>query len=319
MISRPEPSAPSPRARLLRLALIGSVLVHLLIFAFVFDAAGLLAKLMHVAPRPPKNETVTMSTALRFEKRSVAQDVPPSTVRPPAPQSQPVPVSPPHPVTRPAPPVPHVVAHRPVPPSPRPHRTKPRELAKVVPRAAPIESPHPTAPPRSPAPVQTPAPPAPQTESERQAQLSRAMIARIDRDLAKSIAQDRSRENPLSNVAHHPHAAAAASRRAAINIAGIDRNPSGAQGLCTALRVWLAHGYVYFYLTCRTQRADGTVRNEAIPWPTRYLPSQVATGPSGPEPPPGEIPLPLPGWHLAPGQRIDPDVLDFLRQRGFRD
>ena len=291
MISRPDLAAPGRAGRVVRLSVALSLLVHLAVLLLALGAYDALERLAPHPVRPPKHddETVTMSTAFHFERRPRAAAA--------------------HPSGAAAAPVAALQKPSAAPP---PQRLRPRELAKTAPRATP----QPRAkrvPPRQIALAQH-APASPAERSAAHPTLSAAKLAHIQSDLAASIAHDRARENPLSNVARRV-TAASTFRRYAINVAGTHSLLRGAQGLCSATQTWAANGFVYFYVTCRTQRADGSLRNEVIPWPLRYPPSEVAYGPSGPEPPPGEIPLPLSGWRLRPGQYIDPDVLDFLRER----
>jgi hypothetical protein len=319
MITRADP-APARRGRIVRLSLALSLVVHVLVLLAAFGTYDALERLRPHAVRPPKHddETVTISTAIRFEKRPQAALSHPSRAAAPAIAERPVPpepnVAPPASVA--AAPRPLVVKKQSTPPPP----ARQRELAKSDPHAVPQSQAKP---------AQTAAPRL--RESERQVALaqhepltnpeqhrapgalSAAQIAQIQNDLAASIASDRAQANPLSNVTR-PVTPSSTIRRF-INIAGRHTTMRGAQGLCAPLQTWTDSGYIYFYVTCRTQRADGTVRNEAIPWPLRFRPSQVAYGPSGPAPPPGEIPLPLPGWKLPPPGTVDPDVIDFLRER----
>jgi hypothetical protein len=302
MISRPDLAVQGRTGRVVRLSVALSVLVHLAVLLLAFGAYDVLERLAphRVAPKHD-DETVTMSTAFHFERRPRAMAAHPSGAAAGRPRPVELTTAKVAALQKPA-----------TAPPPR-ARPRPRELAKTTPRATP----QPRAkrlPPRQIALAQH----APATDAERPpghpAALSAAKLAQIQNDLAASIAHDRARENPLSNVARRV-TAASTFRRYAINVAGTHSLLRGAQGLCGATQTWNANGFVYFYVTCRTQRADGSVRNEVIPWPLRYRPSEVAYGPSGPEPPPGEIPLPLPGWRLRPAQYVDPDVLDFLRER----
>ena len=288
MISRPDLETQGRRGRLLRLSIFLSAIVHVAVLLLAFGTYDMLVRLLPHRVPPPKHddETVTLSTALHFERRPRAAAAHPSGA------------------TRIAVIPRHAAMHKPTAPPPRPLPAHKRELAKLMPRATP--QPKPELKPR----------PAPATHARGSSQMAftGARLAQIQADLAASIARDRARANPLSNVARRVNPASTL-RRYAINVAGTHSSLRGAQGLCNPSQTWTANGFVYFNVTCRTQRADGSVRDEVIPWPLRFRPSEVVNGPSGPTPPQGEIPLPLPGWKPAPSQYIDPDVLDFLRER----
>lgn len=276
MISRPDLAKPDRRGRLIRLSIALSMLVHLAVLLVAFGAYDLLARLPHHSPPlEHDDETVTMSTAVHFERRPRAAAAHPSGAARVAVASRPAGM------------------RKPAAPPPRAHAApQPRSKPRPTPEAHVAHVAH----------------------FASHAALSAARLAQIQTDLAASIARDRAQQNPLSNVARRV-SPAATMRRYAINVAGTHTALRGAQGLCNPSQTWTANGFVYFYVTCRTQRADGSVRDEIIPWPLRFRPSEVAYGPSGPAPPPGEIPLPPPGWKPAPGEYIDPDVLDFLRER----
>ena len=294
MISRPDLARRDRAGRAIRLSIFLSILVHLAVLLLVFGAYDALERIVpHHSPRTKHDdETVTMSTAVHFERRPRAAAAHPNGAAAVA-------VVVPRAARRKAA----------APPPPRAHAAPKRELAKLTPKATPLPKPKPK--PKL-EPLTSPA-----THVARDTNhgaLSAARLAQIQADLAASIARDRARANPLSNVAHRV-TPASTMRQYAINVAGTRSALRGAQGLCSPSQTWSAAGFIYFYVTCRTQRADGSVRDEVIPWPIRYRPDQVAYGPSGPAPPPGEIPLPLPGWKLSPSQYIDPDVLDYLRER----
>ena len=125
------PERPDPGSRILRIALVVSLLVHLVVgFVAYRSSADLRHVLAHLHPKPePTDETVTLSTAIRIDKRAKAQpqhNVARVAQRPPA---RPVPQTVPHPETAPVPVVvPQPVAARtPVP------QALPRLVALVVP------------------------------------------------------------------------------------------------------------------------------------------------------------------------------------------
>ncbi len=146
---------------------------------------------------------------------------------------------------------------------------------------------------------------------------SQAQIAAIDRDLAQSIARDRSAENPLSNVARAATPTTIV-RHQAIDFSGLPGRLNGFEGVCAPIRSWASGTYVYFYLTCRVTHNDGLVREEALPWPVRYPARRLAYDADGPLlPPGGPVAPPLPGWRPDPSEKLDPDVILYLRKYGY--
>lgn len=314
MITRSDPEHDWRRNRTLRFAALASILVHALAFVLAFVATDLLARLfLHVPPSPKSDESVAMSTVMHIEKRAQAapsRSGAPHRVAPPA-------LTVPHPAQRP---VPEHVARLPKPVVvPKPvHAPPPAErklLAKKTPRATPqalrtVEPQKQVALVRNRPKAEQPQKPDTYTP---------AQLASIQSDLAKSIAQDRAAQRTLSTAAKPAHPASTM-KRYAINTTGLRATLSGAQGICVPTKTWYAEKLVNFYVTCMTQRADGSVRNEAIPWPLQYDPKQISYGPDGktPVPPSGRsIAMPPPGWRLPPHVYVDPDVINYLKERGY--
>ncbi len=333
MISRLDAEAGTSRGRAARIALAASLLVHVLAFALAFDVPNLLARLPHRPHRPPSDETVAMSTVLHIEHR--ARPAPAraaSAVRPP--HRNAAIRRPPHPERFPMPR--HVRQQlRPITPAAKP-ATAPLPaarsvLAKRMPRATPqavrTAPPHavPSVPPRRIA-TEPPrqvaiAPHRPVVDAdrpERPQAYSAAQLAAIQANLAKSLQHDRTSAPTLSSALHVTRPAGTI-KRYAIDTPGLHATLNGARGVCVPIKTWLAEGLVNFYVTCTTQRVGGGVRNEAIPWPLRYRPSQISYGADGsPEPPAGEsIAMPPRGWHLDRKQYVDPDVIEYLKERGY--
>ncbi len=306
---------PRKRTRVLRLAIAGSVIVHLLLVLLMlaaYDVVNRISPRLAVPRQPQSDEIVTLSSAIRIERRS-----------------RPVP-------SHPAPPArtrvtprreKRTIAQAYVPPAPAVHH----ELSKRSAHATPvprITAPPATAPPTS-APQQRRSPPerrvalVPRVSqqaaapAQRAAQFSPAQIAAIQSDLAHSIAADRGAHDPLSDVARPVHVATT-TRRSAVDFSGVDASMNGFEGLCEPLKSWPSGSYVYFYLTCRVVHDDGLVREEALPWPVRYPARRLSYGENGPVPPGGApVPPPLPGWRPNPAQRLDPDVIEYLRKNGY--
>jgi hypothetical protein len=316
--------------RIVRIALIGSVLVHLLLALFYFGATGLLTRLgIHFPhPKPIRDETVAVSSSLTLEKRAKPVPAPP----PPRARVEPVKPQPPAPESVP---VPRQVVERPAAAVPVPSKQR-HELAKALPSAAPevprtIKSQQtsqtPTAPPAktTPSPIKVPrrvaqadAPDAAQQrhrpqESTSASHLSEQQLAQIQSDLSQTISRARSNENPL-NVPHPQPPAAP--KHYNFSMTGVPGDMRSAQGLCNPIKSWVSGPWDYYYMSCNVAISDGTSKIEAVPWPVRW--------PSNHDPynytwrVKGELPLagPLPGWQLPAGTTISPELLQYARSLG---
>lgn len=316
--------------RVVRIALIGSVLVHLLLALFYVGSAGLLQKLHIVFPEPKhKDETVAISSSLTIEKRAKPKPAPPPA------RARVAPVQP----RRAAPesvPVPQQVAQQPAAAVPLPAKQR-HELAKTLPTAPPAppktvkaerESETPTAPPttQTPPPVHVPKhvalaetpgsaeqPQRPQ-KSTSASHFSEQQLAQIQSDLSQTIVHARSAENPL--YVPHPQPPAAP-KHYNFSMSGVPGDMRSAQGLCEPIKSWNEGPWDYYYMSCNVALSDGTSRVEPVPWPVRW--------PSNHDPyngtwhmRSGSTPLagPLPGWQLPPGTPISPELLQYARSLG---
>jgi|GEM_PF-1173701 len=308
MITTAEPRG---SGRVLRLALVASILAHLLagliFFAVSDEARRLLARFDLHHPVKQENETVAMSTALRLEKRTRST----AGGRPRA--LRPQHAARPRPRTRPAPQVgarvPHAAA-RPRPVERRPAVPK-HELAKVVPRAKAV--PHTRAAPEQ----RIAALQREQQRSERRAasrasRLSQAQIAKIERDLAKTIAEARAEAAPLSDT--HSRTIPVATRHYTLDFSGIGKDLRRAEGICRGIKSWQQDGWDYYWDSCEVQEPDGAVREKPLPWPVRYRPQADPNLGTGPDHAPV---LPVPGWQPDPEHPIDPDFIPYLRANGY--
>jgi hypothetical protein len=315
-------SAEDPKRgeRILRIALVGSILAHLLavlVFYVASDGAKRFLSridIRHPVKRPD-DETVATSTVLRLEKRPT----------PAAGGAQPKPVVaqrpvPPRPRVRPAPQTVAQLPHPVVVPKPvyEPPPLLKHELAKIAPKASsePLKTTKAKEPSNAPTAPPATAPPAKQIASlqrpSRAAQLSAAQIAQIERDLSKTIAQARTHAGPLSDI--RKRTLPASSRRYAMDFAGVGRELRHAQGICHPIKSWQADGWNYYYDSCEVQEPDGSQREKALPWPVRYRPQSDPNLGLGPDPAPV---LPVPGWHPDPSRPLDPDFIPYLRENGF--
>ncbi len=313
--------------RIVRIALIGSIFVHLLLALFVLSTFGLLEKLHIVFPHPkPKvDETVAVSSSLTLDKRTRPKPAPPPThsvvkpVQPKAPAPQSVPV-------------PQQVVQQPPAAVPVPAKQR-HELAKSLPKAPPEppktvkaeqQSETPTAPPtkETPSPVKAPRHVAiadPQQRRQPQkstnsAHLSEEQLAQIQSDLSQTISHARSNENPLTVT--HPQPPSAP-KHYNFSMTGVPGDMRSAQGLCSPISNWTQGPWDYYYMSCNVAISDGTTKVEAVPWPVRW--------PSNRDPYNGTLhmhgqimPLagPLPGWQLPPGTPISQELLQYARSLG---
>jgi hypothetical protein len=260
------PDAPTGKARVFRIAVFASLLVHLLAIVFAFFVDDGMRRF--VASRTPAplarkriDEIVTISSALRFEKR--ARPVPASRRRegtPPA-RSQHV-VAPQRPIAQRA--LPSVAAPE------RPSYVSPslleHELANVAPASArpdrstqePAVTPERRTPPFS-APPDSVAP-----------AFSQERLAQIDRDLAKTIAQVRSRVDPMRTIAHETPAAPVRYR---VQMKGKSASLHHGQGTYVPIKSWHAGGFDYYYVTYEYVYPDGTYETGSVPWPIHFRPA----------------------------------------------
>ncbi len=296
--------------RILRVTIILSLLLHVILFLTAFWALGVAAKLFpapHFKPEKDKDEIVTISSALRIQKKAVpvrARPVRPPPPRPPQPRSVPRQALIPHPLQQPKAELP--------PPSRALH-----ELAKQAPSARPnppktvheqVVSDEPSAPPRTPPPHTPPPekrvartenlPPSVPQKSSNAARFSQEQLAQIDRDLSRTIAQARSANDPLRVSNQIP----AAPKHYRIQMRGVFGPLRSGQGLYYPLqRGWRQGGYDYYYVVYEFTYPDGTYETGGVPWPIRFLPSEDpfanplvgerANTPL-PGPPPGYVPPP---------------------------
>lgn len=331
--------APRKTGRTWRLALVLSVLVHVLAAFLVVGTYERFDKLFPARALRRVPDEVAVSTVVHLEKRS--KPVPSRPARSARVAVRSRPVSRPHPATRAALAVAAAEPRTVGKPTPAPAPRARHELAKRRPHATPVPlatGPPQTEPPRAvlrrasaaaraagqrrsaPARVAL-APQHPPAETDAvprtATRYSRAQLAAIQNDLARSIAVDRSSDSPLSNVnrAVHP---ATTQRRRAIDFSGIEGRLHGFEGLCEPIKTWPSGSFIYFYLTCRVTHDDGLVREEALPWPVRYPARRLSYDQDGPLlPSGGPVAPPLPGWHPDPSQKLDPDVILYLRKNGY--
>lgn len=258
-------------------AVVVSLLVHLVAIVFF----------VHHRAEPP-NETVATVRRLTLDRKAAPtpRPVPRPSARPVL-HSRPIAVPPPLPL-----PVPLPVPRTRTPPlaiptvAPLVHvplvRTAHRELAKPL---TPLTPSRPT--------------------------LSDARIAQITSDLRAQIASD---------IAHRPSALAvapaalAAPRHYALDASNFTQGDRRSHGLCDPVKDWTQDDYDYYYVACNVKFSDGTFQRQSVPWPVRFPRSDdpFAGTANGEKP----LAMPLPGWHLGPGDTVTPELRAYARERG---
>ena len=244
----------------------------------------IIAALLFIHQRTiPANETVATSERVTFDRK-------------------PKPAPPPRPT---APPTPRPVLHAEpiVVPQALP---VPAPLARV--RARPIPIAHPHAPPKE---LAKHAPHAPVTVPLPRATLGDARIAQITNDLRADIASDLARRQASLAVAPAPLATPHHYGLDAASFLSGDRRH---HGLCDPIKDWQQDGFNYYFVACNVKFSDGTVQRQAVPWPVRFPPSNdpFAGTASGEKP----LAMPLPGWHLPPGETVTPELRAYARDHG---
>jgi hypothetical protein len=286
--------------RFLLIALIGSIVVHLLGALFYVQTTGLLTKIPFL--KHPEKEVVTLSSAIRLDKRPKPVPVQKPKSQPPRPRT---PLSPPNPQTLPELPAPAKVVH---------------ELAKSIPTAQPNPSALPTVEPsalpeRRVASLQKPTTHAGKPRQATLPSLSQEELSRIENDLSRTIAQARSDTNPL-NVSRQ--APAASTRRYRMQMLGAPSEMNGYQGLCDPLKSWQQNGLDYYYVSCNVQKFDGNLERQAMPWPVHFPPNRDPFNGSmmANEVQRVPVPGPDPDFKLPPGAYASPEMRDYARRHG---
>jgi hypothetical protein len=306
--------------RIFRIAILGSLAVHLLVaFFYIWGTDQLTKTRLFALPRPqPTEDVVMLSSSLRLEKRPK-----PEPVSRPRPQQ-------PRPRSIEAPPNPETLPQRLEPQSlPEPSKVL-HELAKnaphapVVPpktqreqRVTQMQTAPPTHAPRTPAPEHRIAyqrtPQNPRNPSN-PSHLSQEAIAKIESDLSRTIAEARNESNPL-NVPHQPPAA---TRHFGIQIPGIVGDLRGYEGICEPVKFFPHNGLNYYYVICNVAITDGSVQRQSMPWPIHFSPNRdpFNGSMSSQEITRFPVPGPDPGWRLPPGTTTTPEMRDYAHRHG---
>lgn len=243
------PDAPTASARAFRIAVVASILVHLLAIEFALTVDDGLRHFVgirtptHLARKRP-DEIVTISSALRFEKRARPAPMPRRRA-----SAQPT-----------LPPV-----ATPVKPSYVAPSLLRRELANVAKASARTSTAHPATAVKAAHPATPHAPSRPVAPA-----FSRERLAQIDRDLSKTIAQARSHVDPMRAIAHETPAAPVRYR---VQMEGKFGSLRHGQGTYSPIKSWHADGLDYYYVTYEYVYPNGTYESGSVPWPIHFRPA----------------------------------------------
>ncbi|MBC5809532.1 MAG: hypothetical protein GIW95_01550 [Candidatus Eremiobacteraeota bacterium] len=306
--------------RVIRMAVIGSVLLHVLIFFIVLKSSGILSLMRFHFPKP-KDEEISMSSAIRLDKRPK-----PVRVAPPPKAVQPRPRSvraQQRPLVRPEEAAPAERSKtknelsKPLPHAPLQAKTTQREKrVTVTPTAPPIKAPKQIAVADRGSAVQNEERQAQQPS--RRSQFSEEQLARIQNDLSRTISRSRADTNPL--IVPHQEEATAPKRYQIQTLGNIDDIKMYA-GVCyptPGAKQWQHSGLDYYYLTCNVQTMAGGVERQLMPWPARFAPNRDPFNGSLSPTQIQRLPVPGPeaGWKLQPGEQTTPEMRDYARRNG---
>ncbi|MBV8600884.1 MAG: hypothetical protein JO359_04885 [Candidatus Eremiobacteraeota bacterium] len=292
MIS-PFPERPK-RGRILEIAVVISLAIHLLLGGFTTFHQPWLSKIMARLVPPPKEDKhkmTALSTAITIEKRTKPRYVPPV---------------PPQPKRVPVPPQPRVVPHvAVVPRQPKPvevPRPKPTEIARIVPHAKLVQPAQPV--PKGDAvaekaPVQVAHIRAPRANPSQK--MSEQQLAEMEQHFAQTIAVARANNDPTRVP---PAAQPATMKRAHLDIAGIDDLMRRGEGVLTP-RDWFRANVdgdrkgTCYYVDYQIQFSDGAFDSGPVYWPICY---QARTDPFLNHYRGFPLPGPPPGWEPSAAQ-----------------
>lgn len=265
----PKSIAAAVRCRPRTAAVVASLVLHLVVSLFI--------SLQRVRPAA---ESVSTVQRLVFERKPAPTPRP--TTRPPL--ARHVAIVPRAPVVpaRSAPrttSLPHIASKSVLVP---PAHSPPKELAKIVPRAAP----------------------------ERPRVLSDSRIAQIENGLRSAIASDRGRIDPLAGTT----SAIAGPKHYTADAFSFGEGDRRHHGLCDPIKDWTQGDYDYYFVACNVRFSDGTFQRQAVPWPVRFPKrDDPFNGTAAGEKP---LAMPLPGWRLPPGETVTPELREYARASG---
>lgn len=270
---------PKPR-RILEIAIVISILLHLFFGGFLAYRLPEVSKLMQrLIPKPKdQQKIVALSTAVTIERRTTPRVVPPARPQ----------------VSKPVPPQPRVqpqVARVPQPaqkPLPRPEpAAKPTEIARIVPHAKaqpPIAV-------RKPAVVaQIRAPRANPSQ-----QMSQSQLQEMEQQFQQTIASAKAANDPTRVP---PQSEAGTMKRAHLDIAGVNELLRHGEGILTPREAFRANldgdsGATCYYVDYQINFSNGAFDSGPVYWPICY---HRKTDPFINEWQGFPLPGPAPGW-----------------------
>ena len=85
-------------------------------------------------------------------------------------------------------------------------------------------------------------------------------------------------------------------------------------GLCDPVKSWTDRGFDYYFVSCNVHLTDGTFERQDVPWPVRFPPGDDPfNGTANSDRP---LSMPLPGWTLAAGETISPQLREYAASHG---
>lgn len=269
-------------------ALVGSLLLHVLFLLFIPVLRSVLAPFE--APLTAKaHETITIER-LAIERRPKRRR--PQVAARPAPRLRALRTAI---VPAPALPQPRVAV---VPVARQPRRPELSKFAPHAPAAAPVAR----------LAYQNAAPRSKPVAPRGRRQLSAQVLANVENDLGAAIARDRSGLDPLSV---RSQGEAPETKRIGPDYANIE---FGGHGVCHPIKDWTDGGWDYYYVACNVHIDDGSVQLQGVPWPIRFPPNRDPF--NGTLQHDAPVAMPLPGWHLAPGEILSEQLRQYAHEHG---
>jgi hypothetical protein len=271
------------RARRIRLGLVISIVFNLIGLAVFWHVLGL-------RHEPPDRRSPVEVISITRKPPAVPVVEPPKVVQRPIPVQQKQ-----HPVA----------AAAAAPPATAPKVTPPLPPPRVVPHPAELAKhgggAHARAVPKQPV--------AGVTNSTR-TKFSAAKIAAITQELQGEIDADRGAHGLLA-VKPEP---APTMKRFAMDLGDLTAGSLSHHGLCDPIKDWQDGGWDYYYVACNVRFSDGTFQRQDVPWPVRFPPNDDPfTGTSRQDKP---LAMPLPGWHLQPGESVSVELREYAHDHG---
>ncbi|GAC1395367.1 MAG: hypothetical protein NVS3B17_14870 [Vulcanimicrobiaceae bacterium] len=325
MITTPEASI---RRRPLRIAIVASVVVHVVLVVLALLAnlgwQRLLGPSVVARPRPV-DEVVTISSALRIEKRPRPAVAARAARRPTPVAPRPrVALAPPRPRAVLAPPRASVVRPTYAPPVRLRHeiatsavRAPPAAArsTKATATARPFATPAAAVVASRGAATRAAAERADPATSRASGTLSQQRLDEIERDLARTIAQARANVDPIRTV---PHERPASPKHYRVQMEGRFSSLRRGEGTYSPIKAWKASGLDYYYVSYEFVYADGTYESGSVPWPIHFTPGADPFARDDPSLV-GRTPLPAPPPDYMPPGTLGKALRTYFPNLRFSD